>query len=134
MFVIHDLISFTDYDVKIFGSTASNLTCKRSDMDLTLLFKNYFPDNEHKQQKLPPYIQKQVKEDSVMRNAEDDNSNSNSNTQNEELDESIDLDEEEDDEHRDKQDNGDIEDKENKEHNEQLRKAMHSFFVFFNYF
>jgi len=99
-------------------------------MDLTLLLKDYFPDNERKQQKLPPYIQKQLKEDSIMRNAEDDSSNSNSNNQNEELDESIDLDEEDDDEQRDEQDSGETEDKENKEHNEQLRKAMHYFFVF----
>lgn len=103
-------------------------------MDLTLLLKDYFPDNEHKQQKLPPYIQKQFKEDSIMRNAEDDNSNSNSNNQNEELDESIDLDEEDDAEQRGHENNGDNEDKENKEHNEQLRKAMHSFFVFKNSF
>jgi hypothetical protein len=117
-----------DYDVRIFGSTASNLACTRSDMDLTLLLKDYFPDNEHRQQKLPPYIQKQLKEDSIMRNADDDNSNSNSNNQNDELDESIDLDEEDDDQ---QQGNGNNEDKENKEHNEQLKKAMQSFFVFF---
>ncbi len=71
-----------EFQVKPFGSTANGLLSNESDMDLTVLFTDYFQDNELKQQKVPKVKAQKLKE--VAHNSSDSNSA--------ELDESIDLD------------------------------------------
>ena len=57
--------------MNIFGSTANGLACHGSDMDLTILFKNYFPENQLKQQRLPTIKPRKVKPAQVVNNGQD---------------------------------------------------------------
>ena len=47
-----------EFQLSIFGSTATHLAVKGSDMDLTILFTDYLPANELTQLKVPKIIHK----------------------------------------------------------------------------
>jgi len=75
--------------VSIFGSSATGLACNGSDMDMTILFSDYFPENTHKQVKQP-----QITKLKPQPSAEPDSSSNNSDSNMVELDECVDLDDE----------------------------------------
>ena len=75
--------------VSIFGSTENSLACNGSDMDFSLLFNKYFPDNAFKQQKMP-----KIKTTHKKPNVEQDSSDSNmAESVEAELEEDVDLEE-----------------------------------------
>ncbi len=99
----------------MFGSTLSGLACNGSDMDLTVLFTSYLPDNALKQQKLPNIKPSQLKQRSS--NGQD---SSDSNMTEIELDEEVNVEK-----YLDNDQNND---------DHPLKISLHTFFVNIFYF
>lgn len=62
-----------DFHVSMFGSSQLDLAVEGSDMDLTLLFKEYLVANQHKQVRMPKIVVKNLSKSGNSSNNSDSN-------------------------------------------------------------
>lgn len=67
-----------EFQISIFGSSFIGLAANGSDMDMTLLFKQYLVENQTKQQKLPKIVVRNLSKQAAAGNSSSNNSKDNS--------------------------------------------------------